>query len=140
MPIEPGTYLGRYKIVSQIGVGAMGTVFRALDTQLGRPVAIKILSDKLALDDSHLHRFSQEARAASALNHLNIVTIYEVGNEHATHFIVTELIQGQTLRRRLKRARTGLNETLDISLQICAALAAAHKAGIIHRDLKPENV
>src|SRR5713226_1088677 len=140
MPIEPGDYLGRYKILYPLGSGGMGAVFLAQDLQLGRHVALKVLSDKLAVDQNQLHRFEQEAQAASALNHPNILTIYETGAEGPTHFIATELVDGQTLRQRLTGARIGLSEALDISVQVAAAMAAAHAVGIAHRDLKPENV
>lgn len=135
-----GTQLGRYKLLSSLGAGAMAEVYLAQDTQLGRSVALKVLSDKLAVSDRHLHRFEQEARAASALNHPNILTIYEVGELRRTHFIVTEFVEGQTLRQRLHKSRLNLSEALDISIQVAAALTAAHAVGIVHRDIKPENI
>jgi len=140
MAAKVGSQLGRYKLLSPLGAGAMAEVYLAQDTKLGRPVALKLLSDKLAVDDSHLHRFEQEARAASALNHPNILTIYEVGQLRRTHFIATEFVEGQTLRQRLHESRLNLSKALDISIQVAAALTAAHAVGILHRDIKPENI
>jgi serine/threonine protein kinase/tetratricopeptide (TPR) repeat protein len=140
MSVEIGTQLGRYKVISRLGVGGMAEVYLAQDTQLRRSVALKLLSDKFAFDESHLHRFAQEARAASSLNHPNILTIYEIGEVEHTHFIATELVEGQTLRQRLNKVRLNLSEALDISNQVAAALTAAHAAGIVHRDIKPENI
>ena len=140
MPIQIGTVLGRYKVLSPLGAGGMAEVYRAQDMQLGRLVALKLLSNKLAFDDAHLHRFQQEARATSSLNHPNILTIYEIGEMGPTHFIATELVEGETLRRRLKKSRLNLGEALEISIQIAAALTAAHAVGIVHRDIKPENI
>ena len=140
MSVEIGTQLGRYKILSLLGAGGMAEVYLAQDTQLGRSVAIKLLSDKFAFDESHLHRFAQEARAASSLNHPNILTIYEIGEVEHIHFIATELVEGQTLRQRLVKVRLNLSEALDISIQVAAALTAAHAVGIVHRDIKPENI
>src|SRR5437660_8274806 len=140
MAIEIGVQLGRYKVLSPLGTGGMAEVYLAQDVQLRRSVALKLLSDKFALDDSHLHRFEKEARAVSALNHPNILTIYEVGELRQMHFIATEFVEGQTLRQRLHKSRLNLSEALDISIQVAAALTAAHAAGIIHRDLKPENI
>jgi eukaryotic-like serine/threonine-protein kinase len=105
MSLKVGSQLGRYKVLSLLGAGAMAEVYLAQDMKLGRSLALKLLSDKLAIDDSHLHRFEQEARAASALNHPNILTIYEVGQVRRTHFIATEFIEGQTLRQRLHNSR-----------------------------------
>ena len=118
----------------------MAEVYLAQDTQLRRSVALKLLSDKFAFDESHLHRFALEARAASSLNHPNILTIYEVGQVEHIHFIATELVEGQTLRKRLAKVRLNLSEALDISIQVAAALTAAHAVGIVHRDIKPENI
>ncbi len=140
MSVEIGTHLGRYKILSPLGKGGMSEVYLALDTQLRRSVALKLLSDKFAFDESQLHRFAQEARAASSLNHPNILTIYEVDEVEHKHFIATELVEGQTLRQRLVKSRLNLSEALDISIQVAAALTAAHGEGIVHRDIKPENI
>jgi serine/threonine protein kinase/Tfp pilus assembly protein PilF len=139
-PLSPGTKLGRYEIRSQIGAGGMGEVYLAQDTQLDRTVALKILPDDVAADQMRLQRFVQEAKSASALNHPNILTVYEVGQTDSRHFIATEYIEGETLRHHLSSSPMRLNEVLDICIQVTNALAAAHKAGIIHRDMKPENI
>src|SRR5881628_3341364 len=139
MPISAGVRLGRYEIRSQLGAGGMGEVYLALDTELDRTVAIKILPEALASDQQRLQRFIQEAKAASALNHPHILTIYEIGTAGATRFIATEFIDGDTLRRRIS-AGVKLVEILEISIQAGSALAAAHAAGIVHRDIKPENI
>ena len=144
MPIAEGTRLDRYQILSPIGTGGMGEVYLAQDTRLGRKVAIKLLPAHYTQDKERLRRFEQEAFAASALNHPNIITIFEVG--HSTtetgsyHFIVTEFIEGQTLRRKFAGGKLSIHEALEIASQIASALSAAHNAGIIHRDLKPENL
>ncbi len=144
MPIAEGTRLDRYQILSPIGTGGMGEVYLAQDTRLGRKVAIKLLPAQYTQDAERLRRFEQEAFAASALNHPNIITIYEIGEARIetghVHFIVTEFIEGQTLRRRLAGGNIPINEALEIATQVASALAAAHSAGIIHRDLKPENL
>src|SRR5438552_15832064 len=139
MTIASGTKLGRYEIRSKIGAGGMGEVYLAQDTELDRTVAIKILPEGLASNQQRLLRFIQEAKAASALNHPHILTIYEIGTMGATRFMATEFIDGVTLRRRISTEMT-LVEILDISIQAAGALAAAHAAGIIHRDIKPENI
>ncbi|MBA2524562.1 MAG: serine/threonine protein kinase [Pyrinomonadaceae bacterium] len=139
-PLSPGTKLGRYEIRSQIGAGGMGEVYLAHDTQLDRTVALKILPENVGADRSRLQRFVQEAKSASALNHPNILTVYEIGQTDSTHFIATEYIEGETLRHHLSDARMTLSEVLDICIQVTNALATAHKAGIIHRDMKPENI
>ncbi|HQR31663.1 MAG TPA: protein kinase [Blastocatellia bacterium] len=132
--------LGHYRILSLLGAGGMGEVYLAEDTRLRRKVALKVLPALIAQDRGRLRRFEQEALAASALNHPNIVTIHEFGAEDQTHFIVTELVEGETLRARLQRAPLALDEALDIALQTAQALVAAHATNIIHRDIKPENV
>ena len=139
MTIAPGTKLGRYEVRSQLAAGGMGEVYLALDTELDRTVAVKILPAALAADQQRLQRFIQEAKAASALNHPHILTIYEIGNTGTSRFIATEFIDGDTLRQRIN-AGMKLVDILEISMQIGSALAAAHEVGIIHRDLKPENV
>lgn len=144
MPIAEGTRLDRYQILSTIGAGGMGEVYLAQDMRLGRKVAIKLLPTQFSQDKERLRRFEQEAFAASALNHPNIITIYEVGqaNTEAGNYlyIVTEFIEGQTLRRKMAGGKVPIHEALEISSQIASALSAAHNAGIIHRDLKPENL
>jgi predicted ATPase/tRNA A-37 threonylcarbamoyl transferase component Bud32 len=140
MGIAAGTQLGRYEIRNLLGAGGMGEVYLAQDTKLGRTVAVKILPIEIASDQRRMQRFVQEARAASALNHPNIITIYEIEQADSGHFIVTELINGETLRQHMTRARIMFPEAFDISIQIASALSAAHQAGIIHRDIKPENI
>ncbi len=135
-----GESLGRYRILELLGRGGMGAVYKAKDTMLGREVAIKVLHPAFSINQDRLHRFEQEARAASALNHPNIITIHEFGQEGGVHFIVSELIEGETLRRRMARERMNSDAVLDVSIQIASALNAAHEAGIVHRDIKPENV
>ncbi|HEY0380445.1 MAG TPA: protein kinase [Pyrinomonadaceae bacterium] len=140
MLIAPGTRLGRYEISSQLGAGGMGEVYLAQDTHLRRPAALKILPARFTESEDRLRRFEREASAASALNHPNIITIHEIGQEDGTHFMAMEFVDGETLRARLDRAELTLREALDISVQVADALAAAHEAGIVHRDIKPENV
>ena len=139
--LPAGTKLGHYKVLSQIGAGGMGKIYLAQDTRLDRKVAVKILPDEVAQKEKRMHRFSQEAKAASALNHPNILTIYEIGEADGIQFIATEFVDGITLRERMNRSdRLPLNEALDTAVQVSSALAAAHAAGIIHRDIKPENL
>jgi len=140
MTLAPGTRLGRYEIRSHIGTGGMGEVYEAIDTELGRMLAIKILPEKFVSDRMRIRRFIQEARAASGLNHPNIITIHEIKTEGPTPFIVTEFIDGMTLRQRLSSARISAGEAIGIALQVGSALDAAHRAGIVHRDIKPENI
>ena len=139
MMISAGTRLGPYEILSPLGAGGMGEVYRARDEQLGREVAIKTLSDD-GLDPMRRRRFETEARSASALNHPNIVTIHAIGRDAATPFLVMELVDGRTLRDLLHAGPLSLRRILEIAAQLADALAAAHEAGIVHRDLKPENV
>jgi serine/threonine protein kinase len=136
---ENGKQIGRYKIVSSLGAGGMGEVFLAEDLRLGRRVALKLLSSKISADIIHLNRFRQEAQAASALNHPNIITVFDIDEFEGKHFIAIEYIEGQTLRERMKKRLT-LDDTLSICIQTAEALSAAHAAGIIHRDIKPENI
>lgn len=135
-----GTLFGHYKILSRIGAGGMGEVWLAEDITLNRKVAVKILPSNFTANSERVHRFEQEARAASALNHPNIVTVHEVGKFEETHYMVTEFVEGQTLRRRMADETLSITQSLDIATQIAAALAAAHEARIVHRDIKPENV
>jgi serine/threonine protein kinase len=140
MTIDAGTRLGRYEIRAKIGAGGMGDVYLAQDTKLDRKVALKILPAEVAADRNRMNRFVQEAKAASALNHPNIITIHEIDEIDSINFIATEFIDGETLRNHLSRARMELHEALDISMQVASALSAAHNAGIVHRDIKPENI
>ena len=138
--LTTGQSVGHYKILSLLGEGGMGEVYLAQDTRLGRQVALKRLPAQFTLDPERVRRFEQEARAASALNHPNIVTIHEVGRSNSSHFITTEFIEGETLRQHMGSASMSLDEVLDIATQVASALAAAHAAGILHRDIKPENI
>ena len=140
MTIAIGTRLGRYEIRSPLGAGGMGEVYLAQDTNLDRKVALKVLPADVAADRHRMSRFVQEAKAASALNHPNIITIYEIEQIDSVLFIATEFIDGVTLRDRLRNASMKLGEALDVATQIASALAAAQAAGIVHRDVKPENV
>jgi len=130
----------RYSVISSLGAGGMGEVFLAEDKKLGRKVALKTLPAAFTHDKDRLRRFQQEARAASALNHPNIITIYEIGDESGAHFIATEHVEGETLRDRMRRGPMKLDEALDVAQQTATALSAAHEAGIVHRDIKPENI
>jgi eukaryotic-like serine/threonine-protein kinase len=132
--------LSHYRIVSKIGAGGMGEVYLAQDTKLDRRVALKILPVEVATNQDRLRRFVQEAKAASALNHPNIITIYEIEQSDLVNFIATEFIDGETLRERMRHAPMKLGEVLDVAAQIARALSAAHAAGIVHRDIKPENI
>ena len=135
-----GTRLGPYEISNLIGSGGMGEVYRARDTRLGREVAIKVLHEAVADDADQLQRFEREARSAAALNHPNIATVYEIGDHEGTRFISMELVEGRTLKERLKEGPLPLKELLDLATQIARGLAKAHGAGIVHRDLKPGNL
>ena len=135
-----GNLIDHYRVVSLIGKGGMGEVYLAQDTQLGRQVALKLLSGELTAQAERVRRFQQEARAASALNHPNILTIYQIGQTETAHFMATEFVEGETLRERLTRARMELQKAVDVATQVASALGAAHAAGIVHRDIKPENV
>jgi len=132
--------IGPYQVLALLGKGGMGEVYLALDTRLGRRVAIKLLPAEFTAAAERVSRFAQEARAASAFNHPNIITIYEIDDIENTHYIVTEYVEGETLRRRLDAGPLNLQEALDFAIQIATALEAAHHAGIIHRDIKPGNV
>jgi predicted ATPase len=138
--LAAGTKLGAYEIVGALGAGGMGEVYCARDTRLGRNVAIKILPAEFGADSEGLHRFEREARSASALNHPNIITIYELGQDGATHYIAMELVEGKTLRELLLAGRLPIRTAIEIAAQAAEGLAKAHEAGIAHRDLKPENL
>lgn len=138
--LAAGQQIGRYRIERKLGAGGIGEVFLARDTELERLVALKILSAEYSGNPDHVRRFLQEARAASALNHPNILTIYESGQLENVRFIAAEYVEGETLRERLRRKSADLNEILEIIAQTSAALSAAHHAGIVHRDIKPENI
>ena len=138
--LEPGTLCGRYEIIEQIGEGGMGEVYLARDTDLDRKVALKLLAARILDDKDRAARFRQEAFSASALNHPNIVTIYEIGKWNQRDFIVAEYIEGLTLRSVLQQKQLSLGSALDVAAQAASALAAAHGAGVVHRDIKPENI
>ncbi|MDQ3012878.1 MAG: protein kinase [Acidobacteriota bacterium] len=144
MAIASGVRFNQYIILSQIGSGGMGEIYLAQDTRLGRRVALKLLPGQFTSDAERVHRFEQEARAASALNHPNIITIHEIGHAQtetgAAHFIAAEFVEGQTINQRLALGRIKLIDALDIAIQVANALTAAHAAGIVHRDIKPENI
>src|SRR5262245_10600302 len=135
-----GKTVAHYKIISALGAGGMGEVYLATDTRHGRQAALKILPDHLLKDPDRVRRFQQEARAVLALNHPNIVTVYEIGREGGIQYIASELVKGQTLRARMAGAPLKLAEAIDIASQVAAALAEAHHEGVVHRDIKPENI
>ncbi|MCA1624000.1 MAG: serine/threonine protein kinase, partial [Acidobacteria bacterium] len=138
--LEQGKCFGHYEIIKQIGTGGMGEVYLAKDKKLGRQVAVKILNEKFNGDEANLQRFTREAKAASALDHPNILVIHEIGESEEAHYIVSEFIKGKTLREILRQTSLKLSEILDISIQIASALATAHEASLVHRDIKPENI
>src|SRR5271170_4109985 len=140
MPLPTGTRLGPYEVLAPIGAGGMGEVYRARDSRLGREVALKILPSAFASDPDRVRRFEQEGRAAAALNHPNIVVIYDSGSEGGVFYVATELLEGETLRERLAGAALPVRKAIDYAIQIARGLAAAHAKGITHRDLKPENL
>jgi serine/threonine protein kinase len=141
MSVKAGTQLGTYEIVAQIGAGGMGEVYQAHDTKLGRDVAIKVLPEAFAHDPERLSRFQREAKMLASLNHPNIATIYGLEHSNDTHYLVMELVSGETLADRIKRdGAVPIEEALKICAQVAEALEAAHEKGIIHRDLKPANV
>src|SRR6266699_4723032 len=135
-----GQTFGHYKISKRIGSGGMGDVYLANDMTAGRKAALKLLPERVTSDAERLKRFQQEAHALVGLNHPNILTVYEIGEDHSIHYIASELIEGETLRQRLTRGRIEVGEAIDVAIQVASALAAAHEAGIVHRDIKPENI
>src|SRR5438874_9684441 len=135
-----GQTIGHYKISESIGTGGMGEVYLATDIVAGRKAALKLLPLRFTGDTERLKRFQQEAHAVVGLNHPNILTVYEIGEDHSIHYIASELIEGETLRERLTRGRMQLSEAVDVAIQVASALAAAHDTGIVHRDIKPENI
>lgn len=140
MALTPGSRLGPYEILAALGAGGMGEVYRARDPRLGREVAVKVLPEEVSSDQDRVRRFEQEARSASALDHPNIITIYDIGSADSTLYIAMQYVEGKTLRDLLSAGPLPIKKVLDISVQIAEGLAKAHTAGIIHRDLKPENV
>src|SRR5277367_2600136 len=140
MSLTSGTKLGPYEIVAPLGAGGMGEVYRARDSRLKRDVAIKVLPKALSADADRLRRFEQEALATAALNHPNILAVFDIGTSDGSPYVVSELLEGETLRERLRTGSISLRKALDYALQIAHGLAAAHEKGIVHRDLKPENL
>jgi hypothetical protein len=140
VPLAPGARLGPYEIVSLLGAGGMGEVYRAHDTRLARDVAVKVLPSSLTRDPERLARFAQEAHATAALNHPNVVAVFDVGAEEEVRYVVSELLEGETLRTAVDRGPLSPRTAIDLAVQIAAGIAAAHQKGIVHRDLKPENV
>jgi eukaryotic-like serine/threonine-protein kinase len=140
MSLAAGTKLGPYEIIAPLGAGGMGEVYRGRDPRLGRAVAIKVLPESMATDSDRLSRFQQEARTAGALNHPNIIVVYDVGAHGSNPYLVTELLEGETLRQQLQRGALPLRKAVDYGVQLAQGLSAAHGKGIVHRDLKPENL
>ena len=140
MSLTAGTRLGPYEVLGPLGAGGMGEVYLARDPRLGRDVAIKVLPSHLANDPDALKRFEREARAVAALSHPNILAIFDVGSDQGLTYAVMELLEGETLRDRLRRGAMPWREAVDIAASIGDALSTAHAKGVIHRDLKPENI
>src|SRR5580692_5286139 len=140
MTLTSGTKLGPYEIIAPIGAGGMGEVYRARDTRLGREVALKVLPESFSRDANRLRRFEQEARAVAALNHPNILAIHDIGDQDGSPFIVSELLDGNSLRAELEHGPLPARKASDYAAQIAQGLAAAHDKNIVHRDLKPENI
>src|SRR5262245_9539300 len=139
-PIEIGTRLGPYEIVGWLGAGGMGVVYRARDARLARDVAIKLITEALASDPGRVHRFEQEARAAGRLNHPNILAVHDVGVHAGVPYIVSELLEGESLRSRIQSAALPPRKAIDYARQTAEGLAAAHDRNIVHRDVKPDNL
>jgi serine/threonine protein kinase len=140
MPLAPGTRLSQYEILSPLGAGSMGEVYRARDTRLDRQVAIKVLPELVSADPDRLQRFEVEAKAAAALNHPNILAVYQMGTYAGVPYLVSELLEGKTLAEAVRRGPLPLRKAIDYGVQIAHGLAAAHEKGIVHRDLKPDNL
>ena len=140
MALEAGTKLGHYEVVSSLGAGGMGEVYRAKDTKLGREVAIKLLLEEDSADPERLARFDREARVLESLNHSNIATLHGFESEGETSFLVMELVEGETLADRIARGPIPVEDAIPLFLQIAEGLEAAHEKGVIHRDLKPANI
>src|SRR5438094_3140247 len=135
-----GRTIGHYKLSERISTGGMGEVYLATDVTAGRKAALKLLPVRFTSDAERMKRFQREARTVVGLNHPNILTVYEIGEDHETQYIASELIEGETLRQRLMHGRMELSEAVDVAIQVASALPVAHEAGIVHRDIKPENI
>src|SRR6266851_2844244 len=140
MTLVAGTKVGPYEILAPLGAGGMGEVYRARDTRLGREIALKVLPESFSRETDRLHRFEQEARSVAALNHPNILAVFDIGQHNGSPFLVSELLEGESLRAVLDRGALPQRKTIEHGVQIAHGLAAAHEKGIVHRDLKPENV
>ena len=140
MALPTGSRFGPYQVTAQLGEGGMGEVYRAHDTRLGRDVALKVLHADVAQNAERRSRFEREARAVAALNHPNIVALFDIGEEDGIVYFVSELVEGESLRNRIDRGPMPVRELLDVAVQVADGMSAAHAAGITHRDLKPENV
>ena len=140
MPLSAGQEIGPYEVVGLLGTGGMGVVYRARDPRLGRDVAIKFLHEELMFNPERLRRFEQEARTTAALNHPNILAIFDIGQDGPAPYIVSELLKGESLRDRLRAGSIPQRKAIDYAIQVARGLTAAHNAGVIHRDLKPENI
>ena len=140
MPVSPGSRLGPYELLATIGAGGMGEVYRARDVRLNRDVAVKVLPLSFAADQERLRRFTLEAQSAGALNHPNILAIYDIGTHEGLPYIVSELLEGETLRKRLEGGKLTVTKAIDYARQIASGLAAAHSRMITHRDIKPDNL
>src|SRR5574341_818151 len=140
MALQTGDRLGSYEIRGPLGAGGMGEVYRAWDARLGREVAVKVLPQSAATDPERLRRFEQEAKAAGALNHPNVLAVHDVGTHESVPFIVSELLEGDTLRGQIRAGGLTPRKAIEYAVQIARGLAAAHQRGIVHRDVKPENV
>src|SRR6202011_417716 len=140
MSLAAGSKLGPYEVLSPLGAGGMGEVYRARDPRLKREVAIKVLPASLSADADRLRRFEQEARAAGILNHPNLTAVFDIGEHEGAPYVVQELLEGETLRQALAGGRLSARRAIEYAIQIAHGLAAAHEKGIVHRDLKPENI
>src|ERR1700683_781295 len=140
MALSSGAKLGPYEILAPLGAGGMGEVYRARDSRLKRDVAIKVLPQALSLDADRLRRLEQEALATAALNHPNILAVFDIGTSEGSPYVVSELLEGETLRDRLRSGPIPMRKALDYGFSTAHGLAAAHEKGIVHRDLKPENL